>query len=368
MTALATHRDLPDTGDPVAAFVAHLAVQAPVNPAQVHAARQMCARFGGPGGFAAATLAEQSSVPSTAHRFIDWLIATGRIRLSADYLLTRHAQVGQLVARTHPEFHQRFEVACAELGFSADLRRRQWTALAYLILICGHAPDRFSAGDLRSAGEQLLHAARRHWAANTIHSLNAATFGLEATLFHLGLLDRLSTTARRRGRARTRAEKWAGLPPTVTATTHHYMDQMAVSLRPATIARIEVWLRQFAGFLADQAPPDRRRRTRPHRGVQNPPARPCRRPRRPPGQWQRPRRPRGAAQLLRPPHRVGPPRRPAPAADLRRRHPDQGPATAPVPRRRRRRQTAPRRPRPPRPVRPCRRRPAPGCAAANSSA
>ena len=36
---------------------------------------------------------------------------------------------------------------------------------------------------------------------------------------------------------------------------HHYLDQMALGLRPATIERYEIWLRQFAEFLATCAPP-----------------------------------------------------------------------------------------------------------------
>ncbi len=226
-----------------------------INPSELAAAQRLCLWFDGPAGFAAAPLTDQLDVPRAARRFVGWLIVTGRIRPSADYLTARRVQIGQLLARAHPGFHQRFAVAATELGFGDDMRQRQWTVLAYLAAVAGTDPRQLTLKDMQAAGEQLLAAAGRHWAANTIHQLHAAMFGLEATLFHLGVLDRLSTTKRRRRRARPRADKWAHLPAGLTATMHHYLDQMAIGLRPATIDRYEVWLRQFAGFLADQTPP-----------------------------------------------------------------------------------------------------------------
>lgn len=100
-------------------YAAHLAtVSAQVNPAELRTARQLCARFGGPPGFAAAPLAEQLAVPRTTRRFLDWLIGTGRLRPTADYLVARRFQLGQLLARVHPAFHQRFLAAASELGFA----------------------------------------------------------------------------------------------------------------------------------------------------------------------------------------------------------------------------------------------------------
>ncbi|HEY3261190.1 MAG TPA: tyrosine-type recombinase/integrase [Pseudonocardiaceae bacterium] len=237
-------------------YAAHLStVSARVNPAEPTAARQLCSRFGGPSGFATAALAEQLEVPRPALRFIDWLIATGRLNPGADYLLARRVQAGQLLARTHPDLHRRFLAAAGELGFAGQMPQRQWTALAYLAFIAGHGPHQFDLDRLQDAADQLLAAAGRYWAPATSHQLHAAMFGLEATLFHLGLLERLSTTKRRRRRAQSRDQKWAHLPTGLTATMHHYLDQMAISLRPATVNRYEVWLRQFAGFLASQNPP-----------------------------------------------------------------------------------------------------------------
>jgi site-specific recombinase XerD len=226
-----------------------------VNPAELRAAREVCIRFGGPDGFAAAPLHAQLAIPRTARRFIDWLITGGRLHPGADYLLARQPQIGQLLSRTHPEFHQRFLAVAAELGFAGQMPQRQWTALAYLAAIAGRAPDSFTLEHLNAASEELRVAATRHWAPSSIHQLNSAIFGVETTLFHLGVLDRLSTTKRRRHRASARAQKWAGLPAPLTATMHHYLDQMATTLRASTVARYEVWLRQFAGFLAAQEPP-----------------------------------------------------------------------------------------------------------------
>jgi len=253
----------PATGNHInavlAAYAAHLAaVSVRVNPAEPAAARALCARFGGPDGFRAAPLHQQLTVPRPALRFLDWLITTRRLVPAADYLAARKPQVGQLFARAHPDWHRRFRAAAGEIGFAEQMGQRQWTALGYLSAIAGAQPQRITLDQLQAARAELLAALGRSWAPGAEHQLRAATFGLEATLFHLGVLDRLPTTKRRRPRARSREEKWAHLPAPVTATMHHYLDQMALSLRPATVERYEVWLRQFAGFLAACSQPPAR--------------------------------------------------------------------------------------------------------------
>ena len=240
----------------LAEYVAHLAaLSVRVNPAERTAAHALCASFGSPEGFRVAPLHEQLAVPRPALRFLDWLITTRRLVPTADYLAARRFQIGQLFARAHPDWHRRFRAAADELGFGAQMQQRQWTALAYLSAIAGAEPQRITLDQLQTAREELLAALRRSWAPDAEHQLRAAAFGLEATLFHLGVLDRLPTTKRRRPRARSREQKWAHLPAAITATVHHYLDQMAHSLRPATIDRYEVWLRQFADFLATYPPP-----------------------------------------------------------------------------------------------------------------
>jgi len=128
-------------------------------------------------------------------------------------------------------------------------------ALAEICTVTGVAPDKVSTADLVAGKDLLVEAGRRWWKADAEHNLRSAAFGLEATLFHLGVTASMSTTKRRNVRTVSRQQRWAMIPPVLASTALHYLEQMAVSLRPATIERYEVWLRQFATFLGELDPP-----------------------------------------------------------------------------------------------------------------
>jgi site-specific recombinase XerC len=216
-------------------------------------ARALCDRFDGPEGFAAATVDEQLTATRRSAQFIDWLVATGRIAVSADYLMRRKPKLGQLFARCHPGWHRRFLETAAELGFAAQTIRQQWVALAQACAVTAAAPDRIHYDQLIVGRQQLVAAARRHWAPGAEHNLHSAFFSLEATLFHAGVTDRVATK-RRNTAATPRAAKWAGIPQRLTGPVHAWLDQLAISLRPATVECHEIYLRDFARFLTDHDP------------------------------------------------------------------------------------------------------------------
>ena len=56
-------------------------------------ARYFCARIGQPVAFNALPLHEQLGLNTAVHRFITWLIATRRLRPSADYLVARRPRL-----------------------------------------------------------------------------------------------------------------------------------------------------------------------------------------------------------------------------------------------------------------------------------
>ena len=51
-----------------------------------------------------------------------------------------------------------------------------------------------------------------------------------------------------------RAREWAVVAPRLRATFEGYIEQIRLSLRPATMVRVEAVLREFAGWLTDHAP------------------------------------------------------------------------------------------------------------------
>ncbi|MDP8970127.1 MAG: tyrosine-type recombinase/integrase [Actinomycetota bacterium] len=219
----------------------------------VSAARALCDRFGGPDGFAVAPVDEQLSATRRSAAFVDWLVATGRIAVSADYLMRRKPKLGQLFARCHPGWHARFLHTAAEVGFAAQTIAQQWVALAQACAVTAAAPHQISYQQLTAGRDRLAAAARRHWAPGAQHNLYAAFFSLEVTLFHAGVTDR-TATARRNTSATPRSAKWAGIPQRLSASAHAWLDQLAISLRPATVACHEIYLRDFARFLTDHDP------------------------------------------------------------------------------------------------------------------
>ena len=48
---------------------------------------------------------------------VGWLIVTGRVRPSPDYLVACRPYLGEVAARHHRAFHARFSARSAELGF-----------------------------------------------------------------------------------------------------------------------------------------------------------------------------------------------------------------------------------------------------------
>ncbi|MGH2791177.1 MAG: tyrosine-type recombinase/integrase [Actinomycetota bacterium] len=249
-------REILDVCAVIDSYFAHLtALGAKLDQSEIASARVWCRRFGSPQGFAAVSLEDQLDVPRHALRFIDWLIATQQLVVTADYVMARRPKLGLLYNRFHADFHAAFVSGAAELGFEGQSADRQWTALAQACAVTGAAPERISVERLISGCDRIIDAASRLWSKETGHNIAAAAFGLEATLFHLGVIERVVTTKHRRTRARSRDEKWADIPAELAATFLHYLDHMAVSMRSATIERYEVWLRAFAVFLTQLDPP-----------------------------------------------------------------------------------------------------------------
>jgi integrase len=238
----------------VAAFAADLRAQGtPADTHNIGAARSCCRRFGGLAGLSAATAEDQLTVPKAARQFIDWLVVSRRLTVHADYLMLRKPQLGRLFARAHPGWHAAFRHVAAELGFAAQTIDQQWVVLSQICAVTRAAPDHVSHAQLRAGRDALVAAARNHWAADAEHALHSAAFSLEATLFHAGVTDRVGRK-RRNSTAQPLATKWAGLPAALTSSAHGWLEQLALSFRPATVERHEIYLRDFVRFLGDHDP------------------------------------------------------------------------------------------------------------------
>ena len=74
-------------------------------------------------GWARLPLVEQCTLPLKDRRVVGWLIVTGRVRPSPDYLVACRPYLGEVAAHHHRAFHARFSARSAELGFSPVVTR-----------------------------------------------------------------------------------------------------------------------------------------------------------------------------------------------------------------------------------------------------
>ncbi|MGH2376041.1 MAG: hypothetical protein ACRDIC_21550, partial [bacterium] len=216
-------------------------------------ARTFFARVGA-AGWSQLSLDEQCAQPLKNRRVIGWLMVTGRLRASADYLMRSHLNLGDFASRHHPEFFSRFCATAAELGFNPRAIGLQWSKLVKIAVIHGVSPERVTLEQLAAGRAALLDAAARQTPAT--HAAGVITkdvFGVEATLFHLGVIHQ-EPVKHMPNKAAERAAQWSAIPSPLRETLLGYLDQIGLSLRPSTVEGAEAILREFACFLARQAP------------------------------------------------------------------------------------------------------------------
>lgn len=216
-------------------------------------ARMFFARVG-VDGWVRLPLAAQCGLALKDRRVVGWLIVTGRLRPGPDYLVACRPYLGEVAANHHRAFYERFTAASAELGFDRIVTRLQWSALAKVTALAGLRPEQVTQ-DVIDQGRQALVAAIgvHRPESHGPKALSAALFGLQTTLFHLGVLD-AAPRKTNRDRSAERAEQWASVPSDLAATLTGYIAQVRLSLRPSTIVRVEGVLREFASWLATNAP------------------------------------------------------------------------------------------------------------------
>lgn len=205
-------------------------------------------------GWSKLSPAEQCATSLTHRRVVSWLMVTGRLRPSADYLVLGRPYLGEVAVRHHAGFHATFTATAAELGFDKRSTVLQWSAVIKTAVLVGLAPDQLSKADLDDGREQMIAAIRRHRPdSHGVRALTTALFGAEATLFHAGVID-VPPRKVHPDQSAARVAAWAAVPPRLAATLLGYIEQMRLSLRPSTMVRVEGVLREFAGWLAREAP------------------------------------------------------------------------------------------------------------------
>ncbi len=212
-------------------------------------ARAFCAHYGGPAGFAGLGVEEQLAMPGHLRQFACWLMVTGRMRVSAEYLARADQRLGT-VARSHfPDLHGRFVATAAMLGSNHIWATHQWNVLAQLAALHGVTPDQVSAEQVEEGGAALVDAFARPGRPKAGQRTRTSLVRLKATLFHAGLVDAPPRLHKPNTGAK-RAAEWARVSPTFAATAQRYVEQIRLSLRPSTVTDADgswaaTWLRQL---------------------------------------------------------------------------------------------------------------------------
>jgi integrase len=199
------------------------------------------------------SLAAQCALPLKERRVVGWLIVTGRLRPSPDYLVACRPYLGEVAAHHHRTFHERFRLMSAELGFDGIVTRLQWSALVKVTALAGLAPEQATKTVIDDGREALVAAIGRHRPdSHGPKALSAALFGAQTTLFHLGVLE-APPRKTNPDRSAERAAAWAAIPSRLASTLLSYVAQVRLSLRASTMVRVEGVLREFASWLAMNA-------------------------------------------------------------------------------------------------------------------
>ena len=145
----------------------------------------------GADGWAAMTLDQQLAVRGHDRRLVAWLIVTGRVRATAEYLVASKLRVGKVAAGIYREFHLRFHQVAAELGFDPKSAELQWWAVAKVAALAGVPPERLTKAQLDAGREQLLAATHRLHPDHPmrVRPVTTRLHGAEATLFNAGVID-----------------------------------------------------------------------------------------------------------------------------------------------------------------------------------
>lgn len=217
-------------------------------------ARAFLLRVGGPSGWSRLSVEEQRQICEPGESaLVMWMTAAGHVRATPEFLAGGHQRLGRVSAWVHRDFHRRFMQVADGIGFSAKAAELQWWAVAKVAAVAGVSPHKLNRTRFDAASAELLAAALRADRHSAHRSLSTRLYGAEATLYHAGVIEG-APRKRAPNQATLRQQEWASVPPRLAETLQGYVEQMRVTLRLNSMPHIERTLREFALWLADQAP------------------------------------------------------------------------------------------------------------------
>lgn len=206
-------------------------------------------------GWRAAPIADRLAVREPVRAFACWAAVMTATAVDADDVVASRSKWGKHVAAREPVTKAEFYAQAASLGFDRLEVDKMWSKLAQITVIAGRLVTDLDAASYVAAREAFaaaVTAARGH----APKTLRTPLFGLDAVMFHRG--QGLAPAPRRPWMARSTHEvAWEqvhAIAPVLADTIAGYLAQLAVSLRPSSVAVIDITLRQLAGWIIAHRP------------------------------------------------------------------------------------------------------------------
>lgn len=206
-------------------------------------------RFGDTAGWRRTSLDERLAAPVALRGIAAFAALSDRLAVDAEYVAIAGTAWGHHATRVHSRFSTSFAATGHRIGFTTKEVQRQWATLAKITAIAGVDPDRLHRHRFNAARDQLSAATMRIHAGRAPITLTTPLHGLEATLAALDVLDQPRAKA---GTTNSRQDHWDQITiaaPVLATTMRRYLAQLALSLRPGSVALIDTSLRHLADYL-----------------------------------------------------------------------------------------------------------------------
>lgn len=211
-------------------------------------ARTFCAKLERTGGWDQMTRARQLDAIRKARSFASWLMVSGQLTVDADVFGRVYLRLGTAARTFCPDTHAWFVEACDRIEVRDGDIAAQWNSLAMITAVTGVAADRVGDDDFDVASRAVIDAYVARDKPESGRNMASIFHRLRLTLFHAGQLDNHRRPPRRPPVSVT---GWTVVAPAYAEVARRYVEQVTLSLRPATVKHIEQHLRVFGTWLAE---------------------------------------------------------------------------------------------------------------------
>jgi integrase/recombinase XerD len=217
----------------------------------MQAAGTFCAKLERAGGWEQMSRARQLDAIRKARSFASWLMVTGQLTVDAEVFGRVYLRLGTAARTFCPDTHAWFVEACGRIGVRQGDIATQWNGLAMITAVTGVPADRVDDDAFDFASRAVIDAYVARDKPESGRNMASIFHRLRLTLFHADLLDNHRRPPRRQPVSVT---GWAVVAPVFAEAARRYVEQVTLSLRPATVKHIEQHLRVFGTWLAEHHP------------------------------------------------------------------------------------------------------------------